>query len=275
MGQSVTFFNRRPHILWQVEGMGLPVVNVIRSEGTGLDGYSFEGVTLGARSIKIKGHIMTEQGQREMYRLRRELGRIMSPVLGLLTLTYSNDYSTWTTKIVVTKNPYESRMKSNMTLTLEGECPDPYWYEEAVQSHKMLYIEGGFEFPFEFPIEFGIRGYQLEIQNDTNVFLPLRFEVAGGCVRPLIRNETTGEEIKINRTIPDDTYLLIHTKLREKKVLIVNTDGTNPVNAFGYVEQNSQLFMLRPGLNRLYFDSEDNSTTAQITVSYQRRWAAV
>lgn len=274
-GETTEFINRPPYIFWTLEGVHLPSSEIVRSTAPGQDGYSFQGVRLLERPLTLACHVHGTGGMADFYTLRRELMRRLCPAIGLSKLTYGNDAGTWYIYAIVKSITPQERVRNIQTLSVELECPDPYWHSLKESSFRMLYVDGGFSFPYSFPVQFGLRGYRQTIHNDCNCMLPMEIRISGGAVNPYIKNTSTGEYIKIRKEIPTGKTLYINTDFESPEVSILDSLNVVETNAFGYMTADSSLFRLSPGENALEFDSEDNTTTATIIISYYERAAGL
>ena len=157
-------------------------------------------------------------------------------------------------------------LKFDISLT----CLDPFWkgqdfIEQIAQTLKQ------FKFPVAIPMSgmsFGTRVQTLEskFENAGNVESGFRATIraAGGAViNPEIRNEATGERIRILYTLQKNDSLLIINSLQEKRVEI------NGINAFKHVDaEATTFFKLAVGTNRVGYSADENISNMVVYITY-------
>jgi hypothetical protein len=102
----------------------------------------------------------------------------------------------------------------------------------------------------------------------------------GGSFNPVIKNQTTGEFIRLKKQIHYYEKLYINTDPENKQVLLMSIDPeTNEpcgMNAYGYLDDDSDLFQLAPGMNAITFNSDDEENKAvSIRGIYRKRYVGV
>ncbi|MDE6181746.1 MAG: phage tail family protein, partial [Eubacteriales bacterium] len=169
---------------------------------------------------------------------------------------------------------------SLQTINLIFECPSPF-FESIEQNGAFLnYVEGGLQFPLVTPTDFGVFGYYTAIDNDGDVSTPIEMIMDGGSKNPVVKNETTGEFIKVEKPLEVFEKLYINTDPENIEVSIIRKDTvTNQEvreNAYGYLTYDSTLFKLKQGLNELTFSSDDEENKKiRIKIYYRKRWIGV
>jgi len=214
-----------------------------------------------------------------MYELRRNLNRILSPMLGPGRLIYENSFGAFSLPAFCMRNNYQGHIMDVTTLDISFECPQPFW-EAAVPSRVGLaYVEGGLQFPMETPSLFGVLGYRDTVVNDGDAQSPVAITMDGGAINPVLRNVTTGEFIKLARHVNLHDKLYINTDPEHLSVsLLTLNPATNEYeseNAFGFLTQDSTLWQLQPGVNIIKFSSDNENQMVGIRIEFSRRFAGV
>lgn len=151
-------------------------------------------------------------------------------------------------------------------------CPDPYLKDYEIGEEIRTWI-GGWKFKFKLPFKFKTRGeVKKNIFNDGNVETPIEVIFKGPAVNPSIINHTTGEFIKVNRTLTSDDTLIITTVFGNKKVEI-ERNGTR-INAFNYIDLDSTFFSLQVGDNLMEYTTE-NLEPQSVEIRYRNRYLGV
>lgn len=279
LGREIKFNNSAPYVFWLIEGAELPPVFVVNTKAAGQNGYTLHSMALEERTVKITAHIHGKDGIRQMYRLRKELNAVCNPLLGPGRLIYENDNGSYEVKAFCKANTYSGKIHNLQTLTVSFECPSSFWQSVKPFEIKLAYVEGGLEFPIRTPGFFGKLGYKAVINNDGDVPAPLEFFIDGGAINPIIRNDTTGEFIKLTRQLQSYDKLYINTDPENYEVshITINTETNEPqkMDAFGYITPDSSLFKLARGENVIKFTSDDENKKVKIVILYRKRYAGV
>jgi hypothetical protein len=93
-------------------------------------------------------------------------------------------------------------------------------------------------------------------------------------VNPTVKNNTTGEFVKINREIDATQILIISTEFGKKKVEIKAADGAI-TNAFNYIDLDSTFFQLQPGNNEIEYLTNNSDKASKVIIRYQNRYVGV
>ncbi len=259
-------------------------VETIYTQSPSQYGYSLNNLLLNERTITITGHIhgQGEDSLLEMYKLRRKLAKLLNPMLSMGKIIYKNDYREY--EIGAFLKSYTNLDKYNsvglQTVELVFECPFPFFQDTEQNGVFLNYVEGGLEFPLVTPTEFGLFGYYVEVDNDSDCDLPVEMYVDGGSLNPTIKNETTGEFIKIEKPLASHEKLYINTDPEQIEVSIIRKDvSTNKEvreNAYGYLTYDSTLFKLKTGINELTFKSDDEENKkVRVKIYYRKCYLGV
>lgn len=165
------------------------------------------------------------------------------------------------------ENLYES-----LTFKVDLVCPDPYFKEYIIGEEISTWI-GGWKFKFKLPFKFKTKGEtRRNIYNSGHVEAPIEAIFKGPGVNPAIINHTTGEFIKVNRTLTSDDTLIITTAFGNKKVEI-ERNGVR-TNAFNYIDLDSTFFSLVVGDNLIEYTTESLEPQS-VEIRYRNRYLGV
>lgn len=153
---------------------------------------------------------------------------------------------------------------------------DPFWLDPYESSEPLSAWIGKFKFPFKFPVEFGEKANRTTINNDGDVETPVFIDFYGPAINPTVTNETTGQRIRIKRTLSATDKLEVSTEFGNKYVEIVAADGSR-TNAFHWIDLSADpiLFQLALGENDISFSSDDPASTGSVNIRYKKRYVAV
>lgn len=153
-------------------------------------------------------------------------------------------------------------------------CPCPFWTDSYITREEINAWIGGQEYPFSFPVSFMTKGEPRQnIINTGDVNTPIEIIFRGTATNPKIMNVLTGEYIKVNKVLTSDDTLTINTTFGNKKVEIVNINGTT-TDALNYIDLSSSFFELYVGDNILEYSSEGLAPSS-VNIRYKNRYLGV
>lgn len=140
-------------------------------------------------------------------------------------------------------------------------------YTWSDQSPKMLnfywrfvvLFGGGVLIPLVVDEEDKLEFIQIDLEqnifNNGDVSVPFLLEVFGLMEDIVIRNDTTGKQLKINIRIEANERLIINTAFGEKSAVLIDAEG-NETNVLPFVDIDvSEFWQLQPGANEVVFEA--------------------
>lgn len=156
---------------------------------------------------------------------------------------------------VTSKTPYISREKSGrLTFMTAIFCPYPFWLDKKLSE----YVFGGITPAFSFPVTYDNHRYSTRkpiettnCYNGGNVKQTMRVEFSTFASSSGfgLRDDSTGEFVKINETISSDDKVVLYQENGELKIELIR-EG-NKTNIIGKLADKSTLFELKTGNNIL------------------------
>lgn len=274
-GESVVFSPYSPYILEYIYGLSEMDVNNQRQRSPYQDGATKIDTHIRERDLGIEfGYKGTQE---EIADRRRYLSKVFNPKLTPGVLRYEDfDGAVFEIDVEVYGPPTAPRknVKGIQTSLIQLEAPDPYWKSTEQVTEPLAAFVPSFRFPFSFPVRFGERGSEAVLYNDGHVPAPIQIEFNGPAEQPVITNRTTGEFIRVNRTLADGEKLIIHTGHgRDRRVVIDRGNGVIE-NAFHYIDiWESTLFFLEVGENIIEHDAL--SGEALVNISFKKQYVGV
>src|SRR5699024_4085160 len=215
----------------------------------------------------------------DIRKFRRFITRICNPKLGLRLITFELDVVTYqiygVPQAVPTfpergRNPWQS-------FEITWFCPNPYWRSPNETTKPLVAYEGGFTLPFTLPFTLGRSGSKTVLYNDGDVPAPMRIEIHGPTTNPQIFNRTTGEHIRINRTVAEGEVMRINTESGRQRITVTDENG-NETNAFGYLDSESSIlsqFNLELGENEIEHVADAGNRHAEVYVRWDSLYVGV
>src|SRR5699024_4529074 len=272
-GEQVEFY-LSPLIIESLEGIGEVDADIQSQQSPYQDGDNYIDTLLQPRFIELEGSIL-KTDLTDIKQYRKHILRVCNPKLGLGKITLELDGDIKEIMGVLDGSPVFPERSQDVwqKFMIDWKCPDPYWKDLNSTSKPLQSYVGNFKLPTTFPIQLGISGDRTLLINEGDVPTPVRIDVSGQTTNPQIINRTTGEYIRINRTIADDEILHINTASGQQRVEVYRDNTIE--QGFGYLDHNSELFMLEVGENEIEHIADAGNAKAMVAVSWQSRYTGM
>lgn len=268
----------QPYILETLKGVSGLEKTVISSELAGVDGSAVQHIRAEPRIVEATAFVYGTSKE-EMYANRLKLISMLSNTREAGKLYYINDHIT----VVIEAYPMLSgdfieRIKNYNKCSVKFYCPYPFWSETEQQIIQMEYeiLKDVFSFPlaFEDTVCFAENRTSKTIYYNGSVPCPVTLTLLGNVLSPVIKNETTGEQIEVaDVELSSGDTLTINTKKGSKSVILYKNGETS--NAFNLVTTASVFWQLQPGRNVISFTSSKGNTASVLIVTYTNLYEGV
>lgn len=271
-GESIILGNFRPFLLASIEGTGAVDTDVQMQKAPGQDGSTPIDTLLEPRVLPIEVSILANDKE-EVYQYRQQLSRVFNPKLnGRLRYEYKGGVKE--VECLIDQAPVyptgrENRGNRFQRVLLTLICPNPFWLDEVINEEPMEAFIGLFEFPLEFPTEMGAQGDKRILTNIGDVETPVKITFNGPAVNPVVRNNTTGQFIKVNRTLGVGDTLVIDTTFGNKRVEI------NGQNVFNWIDLDSEFWSLQVGDNEIEYTADSGRDEATLMLEWRNRYVGI
>jgi hypothetical protein len=238
------------------------------------DGSTFIDAELKERFPVLEIKIIGEDPV-DLLRKRTMISSVLNPKLGEGILRYTDIERVLDISAVPLGVPTFQREHAESTTLkclIRWTCHNPYWKSSQITEEPTF--ESLFEFPFEGEFEMGIQRDQRTIINDGDSAAPIQVEFYGPAVNPIITNKTTGEYIKVNRTLAEGEYMRIDTTRGKKSVEFISPEGL-ATNVFNWIDLGSSFFQLVIGENEIEYSADSDIQGAIVNISYNKLYNAV
>lgn len=275
-GESVEFGDS-PFYLQSIEGLGEVSANIQTQKSPYLDGSTYLDALLDEREIEIEFVISYPFGTYEdVSNARSLIAKVCNPKLGPGTLRYENDYIVRIITAVADSVPEYPDKNSRTRVLQKGKvtfvAPDPYWKSLAIGEEPAF--KPLFQFPFTDPFQMGLQQDRRMIINDGDAPTPIFVEFFGPAVNPIIRNNSTGEFIKVNQELLEGERMVIDTSEESKSVHFIDETGAIR-NVFYWIDLDSEFFKLQIGENDIEYTADNDVQGAIVNISYNKRYNAI
>lgn len=280
LNEDIIFDMSGDILLSHIEGLGITDVDVESTQAPLQDGSDIHGILLNDRTIRLQTTIRADDRQK-LYELRRKILRVINPKTynskskkrGELLLFYTNDYKTYRIYAYIEDSvDFKDRFGNNDKAEIIFTAHNPYLLDEENTKLVIKKFSGGLKFPLKLKTRFANVGYKRDYDNDSDADLPVKIKYFGPVTNPTVTNETTGEAIKVNKTLEVGDTLEINTEDGEQTVNIIKANGTIE-NVFHWIDlQNRDFFKLIIGKNIISYSGDDESYSGNIEIEFSRKW---
>ncbi len=278
--EEITFGMSGDILLSHIEGLGIPESTSETTQSPTQDGSDIHGILLDDRIIRLQATIRAVD-RKALYELRRKILRIINPKTynsktkkkGELLLFYTNDYKTYRIYASIEDTvDFKDRFGNNDKAEIIFTAHEPYLLDDKNTMLLIKKFTGGLKFPLKLKTKFAMVGYKRDYENDSDTDIPVKIRYFGPVTNPVITNETTGENIKVNRTLEKSDVLEINTEDGKQTVNIIKADGTTE-NVFNWIDlERRDFFKLIVGKNVISYSGDDESHSGSIELEFSRKW---
>lgn len=275
-GESIEIGVTPPFVLSKIDGLGDVEADNQSQRSPFQDGSMHIDSILAERFINMEISIFSSSAT-DLSNTRQRFSSIFNPKLGEGLFQYINGTTVREIKAIPEHVPQflsgkENRVGNFQKAVVNLKCPNPYWKTQQITEEPTF--EALFEFPFEGEFEMGIQRDQRIIINDGDSASPIQVEFYGPAINPIITNKTTGEYIKVNRTLAEGEYMRIDTTRGKKSVEFISQDGT-ATNVFNWIDLGSSFFQLIIGENEIEYSADSDIQGSIVNISYNKLYNAV
>jgi hypothetical protein len=274
---TITVGNSKPYFLQSVDGVSGLTANTERQRSPFQDGSTYIDSRYNNRNIFLR-IVITADDYDTLNTRKRTLANIFCARLST-KITYTNGTYTKTIDSYVETTPNFSqpdKTKQSQTAFISLICTQPFWQDETESGKTFSISLGNFIFPLNIT-----EGYEIEteginrvtINNEGDVETPVLITFEGPATNPTILNETTGEYIKVTKSLFAGEKLIINTEFGNKEVIFDN--GSTQTNAFGLIDLNSTFFQLQTGNNVISYSADFGVDTATVNIKYRNRYVGI
>lgn len=278
-GQKYTLTSPPSRFILSEAGLGMPEINYVTQRGVFQHGETMRSYFLGVRIIELR--IRHSRPDRNAYWASRAL--LLDGIrpnrgagVGRLRKRLSTGEVREITAVIASGPGFEARDPSvwdenGYTETLQFVCHNPIWYDPAVQSSVLSPVAVA-TFPMTFPVTFLAYSASGTITYAGTWDEYPTIVITGPIKTPSITNQTTGQKIALNTTIPSGMSVTITLNYDTK--LVERSDGLNLV---GTVSSDSDLagFHLTEGVNTLVVEGDNASSATTFTLTYYHRYIGI
>jgi len=266
-----------PIIINTIENLNSTKLSYGQIKSIGQDGVLLQNGSIQPLNLIIRGLIKSDTDLNEQV---KQITSVFNPKKGKGILRYTDENNiVYEIECNITDFEISNKPDDKTYITRKFKvgilCPNPYW-KATTTLVQMGYGLGGFSFPLQLPTKFAENLTKVVITNYGDAPVPLLIKFYGPATTPELRNNTTGEVIRVNRALTSDEVLIINTDDNNLDVQVQNLTTGTIEDAWNYIDINAcDFFKLQIGDNEIEFSTGDATEQAKIDIEYRLRHIVV
>ena len=260
------------------EGFGGTDNEIQTRRGAYQDGVTLQTVRLSPRSLMIR-FLALAADRAGVEQKRRRIAAAFNPRYGPGTLVWTQEDGTQYALrcVALSGSPSftpgrQAQGRVWQEVVVDLQAPDPCWFDAEATTLPLAGLTGGATFPISFPCIFAVQGSTRVIINEGDIAAPVRIQIPGPCLNPVVENLSTGEKIALALEVEAGQSVLIDTAYGNLLCRLVASNGTQ-TNAMQYLTPESTFWQLEPGENIVTYSAASGS--AAVTIEYASRYTGV
>ena len=249
-------------------GLWMPTFAFAAHEMPGEAGARLTYTRTSARDVDIPFAVL-EEDETALRSLIRSLARALDPTRGDGVLEVTRDGVTRRLTCRYTGGLEQARtLGPSLQAVLSFRAFEPYWEADSAVSETYETGEAAAFFPF-FPLTLASSTVLASpsVENDGDVEAFPVWTITGPGSNPSLKNLTTGETLSLTLTLGAGEEVVIDTRRGRKTVL----SGTG-ANLFSALSDDSSLWSLAAGTNRLQIEMDGATEDSAVTLGYTPRY---
>lgn len=258
-------------------------VDLYSFKGVKQDGLTYLDNNLGSRDISLELYIIAKS-KIELIEYRNKFLKTINPKLGAGFLIYEDDVKKRKIKCLINKIPFFVTVKNSEGKIGSGilslNALNPYWTDMIDVKNDIARWIGDFEFPLKLNSD-GIELSHRELSTIVNVInngdvecgIRIEFRAAATVVNPELLNISTGDFIKINKTMVAGEKIIINTHFGTKSITSTINGVIN--NIFNYVDFDSVFLQLNIGDNLIRYNALNGFDNLEVMIYHTPMYLGV
>lgn len=260
------------------DGFGGTDNEIQTRRGAYQDGTTLQTVRLSPRTLMIR-FLLLAADRAGVEQKRRRIAAAFNPRYAPGTLVWTQEDGTQYALrcVALSGSPSftpgrQAQGRVWQEVVVDLQAPDPCWFDATATTLPLAGLTGGATFPISFPATFAVMGSTMIVTNEGDIAAPIRIEIPGPCLNPVVENLTTGEQIALTLDVLEGQTVLIDTAYGNLLCRLQASNGTQ-TNAMQYLTADSAFWQLEPGVNIVTYSAASGSAT--VTIEYASRYTGV
>ncbi len=260
------------------DGFGGTDNEIQTRRGAYQDGTTLQTVRLSPRTLMVR-FLLLAAGRAGVEQKRRRVAAAFNPRNGAGTLVWTQEGgSQYALRCVALSGSpsftpgRQAQGRVWQEVVVDLQAPDPCWFDATATTLPLAGLTGGLAFPAFFPASFAAMGSTMIVTNEGDIAAPVRIEIPGPCLNPVVENLSTGEKVALTLEVLDGETIVIDTTYGSLFCRLQASNGTQ-TNAMQYLTADSAFWQLEPGVNIVTYSAASGSAT--VTIEYASRYTGV
>lgn len=260
------------------DGFGGTDNEIQTRRGAYQDGTTLQTVRLSPRMLMVR-FLLLAADRAGVEQKRRRIAAAFNSRSGLGTLVWTQEDGTQYALrcVALSGSPSftpgrQAQGRVWQEVVVDLQAPDPCWFDATATTLPLAGLTGGLAFPAFFPAAFAAMGSTMIVTNEGDIAAPIRIEIPGPCLNPVVENLSTGEKIALTLDVLEGQTVLIDTAYGNLLCRLQASNGTQ-TNAMQYLTAESTFWQLRPGENIVTFSTPSGSVV--VSIEYASRYTGV
>ncbi len=260
------------------DGFGGTDNEIQTRRGAYQDGTTLQTVRLSPRTLMIR-FLLLAPDRVGVEQKRRRIAAAFNPRNGAGTLVWTQEDGTQYALrcVALSSSPSftpgrQAQGRVWQEVVVDLQAPDPCWFDATATTLPLAGLTGGLAVPASFPASFAAMGSTMIVTNEGDIAAPIRIQIPGPCLNPVVENLSTGEKIALTLAVLEGQTVLIDTAYGNLLCRLQASNGTQ-TNAMQYLSSDSTFWQLVPGENIVTFSTPSGSV--EVAIEYASRYTGV
>lgn len=260
------------------EGFGGTDNEIQTRRGAYQDGTTLQTVRLSPRTLMVR-FLLLAPDRAGVEQKRRRIAAAFNPRYAPGTLVWTQEDGTQYALrcVALSGSPSftpgrQAQGRVWQEVVVDLQAPDPCWFDATATTLPLVGLTGGLAFPASFPASFAAMGSTMIVVNEGDIAAPIRIQIPGPCLNPVVENLSTGEQIALTLDVLEGQTILIDTAYGNLLCRLQAANGTQ-TNAMQHLTSDSTFWQLLPGENIVTFSTPSGSVV--VAIEYASRYTGV
>jgi phage-related protein len=272
-GDKLSLTNNPNYTITRIEGLNPPPATLNMTANSTVDGSKVNSVKVESRNI-----VLYIKPENDIEKNRIKLYSFFSTSMEVTLHFKNHSRNVYISGVVETCELCQFDFPQMIQVSII--CPDPYFNDVKEATMEFSNVIPSFEFPFSIPAE-GVEFTRYLINNrksivnesDINTSIVIVLYASGKVTNPIIYDVTHDKHIKLNMEMQYKDTITIDTNMK-KMSITMQRDGVTS-NILGYMQPDSNWFVVTPGDNVYAYDCDEGVSSLHISFKIPVKYGGV
>ena len=272
-GDKLQLTSNPDYEVTRIEGLNPPPANLNQTANSTVDGSKINSKKVESRNI-----VIYIKPNNDVEKNRIKLYSFFSTSMEVTLHFKNSSRNVYISGVVETCELCHFDFPQMMQVSII--CPDPYFNDVKETKMEFSNVIPAFEFPFSIPSE-GIEFTSYLINNrksllnesDVNTSIVIELYASGVVKNPVIYDITHNKHIKLNMELQYKDTITIDTNIKKMSISLQREGETS--NILGYMQPDSDWFIVTPGDNVFAYDCDEGVSNLHISFKIPVKYGGV